>query len=94
MLVLANHGRRQRLAVNGVPVGQALDDIPLPGAPDTSGGAGATWLSSCSTSADSDGVPAAAGSEPASLLTLLEHQISRTHGEGAVASATGLACAQ
>jgi D-aminopeptidase len=34
VLVLANHGRRERLAVNGVPVGRALDDIPLPGAPE------------------------------------------------------------
>jgi len=33
VLVLANHGRRQRLTVNGAPVGRMLDDIPLPGAP-------------------------------------------------------------
>jgi D-aminopeptidase len=33
VLVLANHGRRERLAVNGVPVGRVLADIPLPGAP-------------------------------------------------------------
>jgi D-aminopeptidase len=38
VLVLANHGRRERFAVNGVPVGRALDDIPLPGAPDADGG--------------------------------------------------------
>jgi D-aminopeptidase len=31
VLVQANHGRRERFAVNGVPVGRALDDIPLPG---------------------------------------------------------------
>jgi D-aminopeptidase len=31
VLVLANHGRRERLTINGVPVGGALDDIPLPG---------------------------------------------------------------
>jgi D-aminopeptidase len=34
VLVQANHGRRERFAVNGVPVGRGLDDIPLPGAPD------------------------------------------------------------
>jgi D-aminopeptidase len=34
VLVLANHGRRERLAVNGVPVGRVLGDIPLPGAPE------------------------------------------------------------
>jgi len=34
VLVLANHGRRARFAVNGVPVGRWLDDIPLPGGPD------------------------------------------------------------
>ena len=33
VLVQANHGRRERFAVNGVPVGWALDDIPLPGVP-------------------------------------------------------------
>ena len=33
VLVQANHGRRERFAVNGVPVGRAFDDIPLPGAP-------------------------------------------------------------
>ena len=32
VLVQANHGRRERFAVNGVPVGRALGDIPLPGA--------------------------------------------------------------
>jgi D-aminopeptidase len=31
VLVQANHGRRERFAVNGVPVGRALADIPLPG---------------------------------------------------------------
>ncbi|MBV9415628.1 MAG: P1 family peptidase, partial [Solirubrobacterales bacterium] len=35
VLVLANHGRRERFAVNGVPAGRALDDIPLPGPPDS-----------------------------------------------------------
>jgi D-aminopeptidase len=34
VLVQANHGRRERFAVNGVPVARALEDIPLPGAPD------------------------------------------------------------
>jgi D-aminopeptidase len=29
-LVQANHGRRTRLAVNGVPVGRMLEDVPLP----------------------------------------------------------------
>jgi D-aminopeptidase len=37
VLVLANHGRRERFAVGGVPVGRMLDDIPLPGATDTQG---------------------------------------------------------
>jgi D-aminopeptidase len=31
VLVLANHGQRHRFAVNGVPVGRVLDDVPLPG---------------------------------------------------------------
>src|SRR4051794_7402399 len=30
VLVQANHGRRRRLRVNGVPVGERLDAIPLP----------------------------------------------------------------
>ena len=30
VLVQANHGRRERLRVNGVPVGERLDAIPLP----------------------------------------------------------------
>jgi D-aminopeptidase len=30
VLVQANHGRRHRLRVNGVPVGERLDEIPLP----------------------------------------------------------------
>jgi D-aminopeptidase len=34
VLVQANHGRRERFAVNGVPVGRMFDDIALPGAPD------------------------------------------------------------
>jgi D-aminopeptidase len=38
--VQANHGRRERFAVNGVPVGRVFDDIPLPG-PVGSGAAGA-----------------------------------------------------
>jgi D-aminopeptidase len=37
VLVLANHGQRQRLSVNGVQVGRAFDDIPEPG---PAGGAG------------------------------------------------------
>ena len=44
VLVLANHGQRRRFAVNGAPVGRALDDIPLPGPPGAPGdtrGAGA-----------------------------------------------------
>src|SRR5579884_1147486 len=40
VLVQANHGRRERFAVNGVPVARALEDIPLPGAPGD-GGSGA-----------------------------------------------------
>jgi D-aminopeptidase len=44
VLVQANHGRRARFAVNGLPVGRALDDIPRPGvpgdAPDPCPGAG------------------------------------------------------
>jgi D-aminopeptidase len=31
VLVQANHGRRERFAVEGVPVARALQDIPLPG---------------------------------------------------------------
>lgn len=30
VLVQANHGRRERLTVNGVPVGRRLDDVPRP----------------------------------------------------------------
>ena len=41
VLVQANHGRRERFAVNGVPVGRALDDIPLPGPRDSAPEAGA-----------------------------------------------------
>jgi D-aminopeptidase len=39
VLVQANHGRRERLAVNGVPVGMELgaDRVPLPGGPDGAG---------------------------------------------------------
>jgi D-aminopeptidase len=39
VLVQANHGRRSRLQVNGVPVGQVLgpDRIPLPARPPTGG---------------------------------------------------------
>jgi D-aminopeptidase len=35
VLVQANHGRRERLSVNGAPVGRAIgpDDVPLPGEP-------------------------------------------------------------
>jgi D-aminopeptidase len=32
VLVQANHGLRERLAVNGVPVGARLADVPVPGA--------------------------------------------------------------
>jgi D-aminopeptidase len=42
VLVLANHGQRERLAVNGVPVGRALDDVPLPNDPSGAGGARST----------------------------------------------------
>jgi D-aminopeptidase len=35
VLVQANHGRRERFTVNGVPVAAALEDIPLPGPVDT-----------------------------------------------------------
>jgi D-aminopeptidase len=38
VLVQANHGQRRRLAVNGVPVGRALDDIPVPADPPGLGG--------------------------------------------------------
>jgi D-aminopeptidase len=34
VLVQANHGRRERFAVNGVPVARALEDIPVPGPAD------------------------------------------------------------
>ena len=41
VLVQANHGRRERLAVNGVPVGRRLDDVPRPPASVSAGpGAG------------------------------------------------------
>jgi D-aminopeptidase len=30
VLVQANHGRRARLAVNGVPVGRLIEDVPMP----------------------------------------------------------------
>jgi D-aminopeptidase len=30
VLVQANHGRRSRLRIDGVPVGRAFDDVPLP----------------------------------------------------------------
>lgn len=42
VLVQANHGRRERLRVNGAPVGERLpaEDVPLPG-PDVQGPAGA-----------------------------------------------------
>ncbi|MFL5860998.1 MAG: P1 family peptidase [Solirubrobacteraceae bacterium] len=39
VLVLANHGRRERLAINGVPLARGLDDIPVPGVPDAASGA-------------------------------------------------------
>jgi D-aminopeptidase len=35
VLVQANHGRRERFAVNGVAVARALEDIPLPGPVDS-----------------------------------------------------------
>ncbi len=40
VLVQANHGRRARLAIDGVPVGRELgpDRIPLPAQPDDGGG--------------------------------------------------------
>ena len=34
VLVQANHGRRARLAVNGVPVGRLIGDVPMPEAKD------------------------------------------------------------
>jgi len=42
VLVQANHGRRERLTVNGVPVGALVtgDETPLPAAPETSALAG------------------------------------------------------
>jgi D-aminopeptidase len=33
VLVQANHGKRRRLTVNGVPVGRMFDDVPLPAGP-------------------------------------------------------------
>jgi D-aminopeptidase len=65
VLVLANHGRRERFSVNGVPVGRALDDIPRPVVPD--GGAGGA-------------VPQGAGSIIVIVATdapLLPHQCTR-----------------
>ncbi|HJS92639.1 MAG TPA: P1 family peptidase [Solirubrobacteraceae bacterium] len=41
VLVQANHGRRKRFAVNGVPVAPALEDIPRPGPLGSSYAAGA-----------------------------------------------------
>jgi D-aminopeptidase len=37
VLVQANHGRRERLVVNGVPIGQMVtaDEVPVPEAPET-----------------------------------------------------------
>jgi D-aminopeptidase len=40
VLVQANHGRRERLRVNGVPVGKRLDRIPRPDVPRLQPGAG------------------------------------------------------
>jgi D-aminopeptidase len=37
VLVQANHGRRERLTVNGVPVGRSLDDVPIPMPPKLQG---------------------------------------------------------
>jgi D-aminopeptidase len=34
VLVQANHGRRSRLALNGVPVGRLIEDVPMPEAKD------------------------------------------------------------
>jgi D-aminopeptidase len=33
VLVLANHGQRRRLCINGVPVGREFDDVPVPEEP-------------------------------------------------------------
>lgn len=43
VLVQANHGRRERLQVNGVPVGMIVDDaeVPVPVAPEEAASAGA-----------------------------------------------------
>ncbi len=38
VLVQANHGRRTRLAVNGVPVGRLVEDVPMPEARDAPDG--------------------------------------------------------
>jgi D-aminopeptidase len=70
VLVLANHGRRERFAVNGVPVGRLLDDVPLPGAPDRGSGA----------SGGRPGDPRGAGSIIVIVATdapLLPHQCTR-----------------
>jgi D-aminopeptidase len=40
VLVLANHGRRERLTVNGVALAPSLADIPVPADPDAAGSAG------------------------------------------------------
>jgi D-aminopeptidase len=37
VLVQANHGTRERLTVNGVPVGRALGDVPVPTTPGLEG---------------------------------------------------------
>jgi D-aminopeptidase len=67
VLVQANHGRRERFAVNGVPVARALSDIPLPG-PSESGSDGRA------------GAAAGAGSIIVIVATdapLLPHQCAR-----------------
>ena len=37
VLVQANHGQRRRLSVNGMPVGRAFDDVPVPVMPGAEG---------------------------------------------------------
>lgn len=43
VLALANHGRRDRLAVNGIPVGRVLNDVPLPAGPSGTGAGDQGW---------------------------------------------------
>ncbi len=86
-LVQANHGRRERFQVNGVPVGQLLGDaeVPIPATPEerAAAGAGPAARGDGGPGGRSDGDPArhgGAGSIIVVLTTdapLLPHQLSR-----------------